>query len=88
MTEDIKSATFGDVLVEVKPRAGSCVITAPRPGPVMPVPTKIPLHSLDAINLKGASLTGRAQRDEVAADIVRACKFAAQLIGAAQKGRR
>lgn len=77
---------FGQVVVTVDLVAGDCQVIAPRPGPVMPVPRKIRLHSLEEIRGAYRAQLGLAATDPVAKNIADALKFAGQQLKAQQMG--
>lgn len=76
-------STFGEVTVTVDLTAGDCVVTAPRPGLIMPVMRTTRFHSLDEIQE-----AYQAQYRLAATDIARALKFAGQQLKAKQEDRK
>jgi hypothetical protein len=78
---------FGSVLVVVDIVNDGCMVQAPQPGPCGNVVRSFRLHGLDEINGAYQLQRGLTATSPVAADIVRALKFAAQQLQNSGKGK-
>jgi hypothetical protein len=76
---------FGRATVTVDVDAGDCVVHTARPGRLEARPVRLHLHSLDELDGAYQVQWRLGLKDELAADIARALKFAGQRLNAKQR---